>query len=398
MIVPEILHKRPCHRTMIDMGGQHRPVLTQRGPIPWRSSVFQAYRGRAGLFLKDRLMDKLLQKQASLDDAHDRLTKELTRAIAEWDRNGSYDVGDLLNRIEEFVFSLGPFRGGMDELERRAGMVESVTVEGSPYAISLDAVLRGLAPSGPHPKLFGKRMGVLYSRLRQSRTPASSVSELVDLRTLVDQLVNEAGDGNGEVSERAGGAIKALEQCRVACTDVVRQARDSRTDGCRTLLNVYLAMGAEPPDSATTIVATLRGGTIGGALLEDARSAADSLVCWVHAREDEVQTQVVGAADPEQETIGKNEKRAGKSKGTASGPRYDKDQKQLERDKWICEQRKANVTIPKIIESLKKIALDREWEPLYTDQSITDSVNRYCGYVGDAAPKSKAGRPRKQSS
>lgn len=199
---------------------------------------------------------------ASLDLTHAQLAKELSRARDEWERNGTYVTGELPASVEAFVHALYQIQGMQDELCRRAKLVASLCGEGSPYERARGQVL------ADNWEPTGKLAGMLTRQLRG--IPPTSVTTLSQVRESIERL-------------QAGGSSRdGLEQWRIACVDVIRQARLEQADGCHTLYHVYAAMGADPTELSLAVKAMLCGGTIGGALLEDVQAAADALVTMAY--------------------------------------------------------------------------------------------------------------------
>jgi hypothetical protein len=66
-----------------------------------------------------------------------------------------------------------------------------------------------------------------------------------------------------------------------------------------------------------------------------------------------------------------------------------------ERDTWILEQRRANKTWSEIIGELARLAPQKDWAPLESENGCRDAVRRIANYLGAEIPKVKAGRPRK---
>ena len=71
------------------------------------------------------------------------------------------------------------------------------------------------------------------------------------------------------------------------------------------------------------------------------------------------------------------------------------DKEMEDRDRFIYQQRKSEKTNPQVIAALEEKSPANNWEPLTTEQSIRDAVNRYIRLTGaDPLPKNRGGRPK----
>lgn len=86
-----------------------------------------------------------------------------------------------------------------------------------------------------------------------------------------------------------------------------------------------------------------------------------------------------------------------KESSQSERPGYD-DPRDLARDRWIYERRKAGRENYQIIEELGKIFAKHDWGPITTAEGVRLAVKNYCLRTGaEPLPRSKGGRPRKKT-
>ena len=217
-----------------------------------------------------------------LDATHARLVAALDQAIEEVQQYGEgySNRRDVLATASAFVNALRKIAGGNDELNRRAGLIETVcapwpdyrkaAVEAANYPQSADDVRIA--------KWFDQRnerrnVRIVVMRLMRRSVPLFRA----DIDRNVEDIDIVLRDANLD-----GAARQAFKDWRERCYEAQRASNNLDVDGSWFLLRLHEAAEAELQKNAIDAKAMVDG--FEGHWLADVRKAADSLMEWAGER------------------------------------------------------------------------------------------------------------------
>ena len=218
----------------------------------------------------------------ALEKAYAELTTELEKGIEHFKETLKFSNSfEVCQCIERFVDVLGS--SGREELQRRAGLVESLCGPGSDYhtarAEALERTPRNFATD--FPRWLRLRVESLLNSGAApdaieptARTTPIFLEEISEERDRIERLLN------CETVDLSDATRRAYQEWRKASRIVQREARPLEVDGCWYVFNIH-QYGEDSPTDRAELAKLWTETDPGAAKLEFIKAAADSLFRWV---------------------------------------------------------------------------------------------------------------------